>query len=154
MPTDDLRATYRTTATVGVTLMATVVLYAVIAEIMHVYLRRFDGVATAFAPVGVRYVFCALAVVAFVAARLVRSRLARAGGSRASVAQRLQTASIASLASCETIAVFGFLLFILLGRRRDLYAFLLVSGVAFALNFPRWSEWQAHERRSRNRAPV
>ncbi len=59
-------------------------------------------------------------------------------------AERLVTASIISYALCESIAIYGLVLFLINGARPEFYLFFCVSLAAFAVHFPsdeRWREW-------------
>ncbi len=57
---------------------------------------------------------------------------------------RLVSASTISFALCEAIAIYGLVLFLINGARRDFYIFFCLSLLAFAVHFPReerWLEW-------------
>ena len=52
------------------------------------------------------------------------------------------TVSIISFALCESIAIYGLVLFLINGGRPEFYLFLLVALAAFAIHFPRFGRWQ------------
>ena len=55
---------------------------------------------------------------------------------------RLLTASMISFALCESIAIYGLVLFLINGGRPEFYLFLLIALAAFAIHFPRYARWQ------------
>lgn len=65
------------------------------------------------------------------------------------VSQRLLTTTIIVFALCESIAIYGLVLFILGGQRQDLY---LLAGLALILMyifFPRFEDWKSRSNESR-----
>lgn len=68
-------------------------------------------------------------------------------------AAALQTRHIARIASLESIATFGIILYVLGGERIDLYGFCAVSTVGLLLTWPRRSEWEETYRILAQRCP-
>ena len=58
------------------------------------------------------------------------------------VPQRLQFVSITTLAFCESVAIYGLVLFFIGRGSQDFYILLGFSVVLFAIYFPRFSEWE------------
>ncbi|MCL5879070.1 MAG: hypothetical protein M1428_04660 [Deltaproteobacteria bacterium] len=56
--------------------------------------------------------------------------------------QQLITLSIMTYALCETVVVYGFILFYLSGVTIDFYLFMVISLVFFGLFRPQYSQWQ------------
>jgi hypothetical protein len=53
-------------------------------------------------------------------------------------------ATVITYALCESIAIYGLILFLIGGSRFDFYTFLILSLIYFAAYFPRhhqWEEW-------------
>jgi len=58
------------------------------------------------------------------------------------LAQKLQTATIVVMAFCESVAIFGLVLFILTGSSTDFYILLALSLALMVVHFPRLNKWR------------
>jgi len=58
------------------------------------------------------------------------------------LAQKLQTSTIVVMAFCESVAIFGLVLFILTGGSTDFYILLALSLALMAVHFPRLDKWR------------
>jgi len=58
------------------------------------------------------------------------------------LAQKLQVTTIVVLAFCESVAVFGLVLFFLTGNNSDMYILLALSLLLFIFHFPRLGKWR------------
>jgi hypothetical protein len=56
--------------------------------------------------------------------------------------QKLQLSTIVVMAVCESVAIFGLVLFFFTGRITDFYILLALSLGLMAVHFPRLSKWQ------------
>jgi hypothetical protein len=63
---------------------------------------------------------------------------------------KLVSASIITFTLCESIAIYGFILFILNGARQEFYLFFFLSLIAFAIHFPRFERWQEQAQKMRD----
>lgn len=56
--------------------------------------------------------------------------------------QRLVSFTVISLALCETVAIYGLVIFLINGSSLDFYLFLALSFVFIIIHFPRYSQWE------------
>jgi hypothetical protein len=148
----DLRRTYWITRTVAGALWLSLGVYLVVAHAVAAAHAPFTGFAPASQRTTFRLVCFALAAVALLAARSVRTRIL-AGVPTLHVAphrdvspmaQRLFTATIVTLALWEAVAVLGFVGFLFTGSLLDLYAFIALAAIGLTVHFPRYSRWDAY----------
>ena len=59
---------------------------------------------------------------------------------------RLRAAAVVGLALCESVAIDGFVLFLVAGRASDFYVFATLAMVGFVLYFPRLEVWEERAR--------
>ena len=59
---------------------------------------------------------------------------------------RLHSAAVVALALCESVAIYGLVLFMLAGRPSDYYIFAALALVGFILYFPRREAWEGRAR--------
>jgi F0F1-type ATP synthase membrane subunit c/vacuolar-type H+-ATPase subunit K len=164
---DDLRKAYRLTAFIGLLMMASLIVYTVVVEFIKEQNAPFGG----FAPMPdvfgtLRYALMGVVVaeffVIFFLNKLMLSGKDPLGSSPAPVqfapnVQRLVTASIVSYALCESVAIYGLVLFLIQGNTNDFYLFLAVSLFYFTVFFPRYSNWEeriAEQERQQARRPL
>ena len=139
---DELARACRHAQLIGAMLVLSLVTYAFVAETIRTQQAPFIGFVPA-APIGAfRVVLAGMAAVNLLVARIIPRNI-RARRAAGPAAQRLLTASVVALAMCEAIAIYGFVLFLLGGRRTDFYAFAALSLLGFAWHFPRLSQWEA-----------
>jgi F0F1-type ATP synthase membrane subunit c/vacuolar-type H+-ATPase subunit K len=163
---DDLRKAYRITAFVGLAMMACLIVYTVVVELIKKQHAPFGG----YAPIPdafdtLRYALMAVVVVEFFVIRLLNklmlsgkapTRSSPASAPFAPNVQRLMSASIVTYALCESVAIYGLVLFLIQGNTGDFYLFLAASLVFFTVYFPRygnWEEWIAQQERGQTRRP-
>jgi len=100
----------------------------------------------------IRYVFVGVAILEFFVIRVTRRTILSGGGRISGLsnrgdplsakAQRLFTASIITFAFCESVGIYGLVLFLIGGSSFDFYLFLFLSLVFFAVHFPKYSQWE------------
>jgi len=146
----DLPARCRVAQMIGGALVAAVVVYAILVEVIRARRGGFAGFATA-APIDtLRTVFIVLAIADLALIRFIRARIlapparggTAAGNTAPPLTQRLLNASVVSLSMCLAIAVYGLVLFLLGGRPVDFYSFAIVALLGLAVFFPRQSQWE------------
>ncbi len=99
-----------------------------------------------------RYVFLGVTIVEFFVITFMRriilsgeggtSGLSNRGAPLRAKVQRLFTATIVTFAFCESVGIYGLVLFLIGGSTFDFYLFLFLSLALFALYFPRYSQWE------------
>ena len=144
---DELARGCRQVQRISGVLVFAIAMFAYIAEMIRTQQAPFIGFAPT-APLGLlRFVLAVMAVLDLVVVNIVRPKIiagrAAATGQVAPLAQRLLNASIVALGMCESIAIYGFVLFLLGGQRADFYGFAAFALLGFAIYFPRRSQWEA-----------
>jgi len=148
-PTDEaLHKGHRTTVYICCAMIASVFVYMGVAEYLAAQNAPFHG----YSPVPgdvynkLRLILLALALVDLALIPFLHNRVLSAGNrtstSSVSSYQRLLSASMVSFALCESIAVYGLVLFLLNGGLRELYLFIFISLVSFVIHFPRYERWE------------
>jgi F0F1-type ATP synthase membrane subunit c/vacuolar-type H+-ATPase subunit K len=133
-----LKRRYLTVNFIGLALIGSVFIYAVVVEVLKPALAPFAGFA-ALTPDQVqmlKYVFVALAIADFFLIKFMQKIL----GSRS--VQQLVQAAIITFALSESVAVFGLVLFLLAGRAQDFYLFMFLSVFYFWFFFPKYQNWE------------
>lgn len=163
---DDLRKAYRITAFVGLAMIASLIVYAVVVELIKKQNAPFGGFSPMPEVIGkLRYVLLGVVVVEFFVIRFLNKlmlsgkaplRSSPTAGPFTSEVQRLISASIVTFALCESVAIYGVVLFLIQGNTSDFYLFLALSLFYFIVYFPRygnWEEWIAEQEREQARRP-
>jgi len=99
-----------------------------------------------------RYVLLGIAFVEFFLIRFVRRMIFSRGGRINSLAnqrdpilakaQKLLTASIITFAFCESVGIYGLVLFLIGRNSFDFYLFTFLSLIFFGYYFPKYSQWE------------
>ena len=140
---DSLRKAYRVTAFIGLAMIACVIVYAVVVETIkkqHAPFGGFSAMPDAIATL--RYTLLGVAAVEFFAIRILNTlmlsgkvplRSSPAAGPFAPEVQRLIVASVITYALCESVAIYGLVLFLIQGNSGDFYLFLILSLLYFSI---------------------
>ncbi len=142
MDDQQLKVRYLTVNFVGLAMVISVFLYAVVVEV----LKRVYAPFTGFAGLDpsqtqiLKYIFVALAIGHFFLIKIIQKVLT--SGS----IERLFQAAIATLALCEAVAIFGLVLFLLAGNSMNFYLFMFLSLFYFWFFFPKYQDWEAQRR--------
>ena len=123
---------------VGLALIGSVFIYAVVVEVLKRVLAPFPGFA-ALNPTQaqmLKYLFIALAFADFFLIKFIQRIL----GAR--TVDQLAQAAIVTFALCEAVALFGLVLFLLAGNAMDFYTFMFLSLFYFWFFFPRYQDWE------------
>jgi F0F1-type ATP synthase membrane subunit c/vacuolar-type H+-ATPase subunit K len=150
----DLRKAYKTTVIIGLTLMAGLILYAVVVETIKKQYAPFQGYAPLPEDTAAtfRFALVAITVAEFFIIRILNKMILSAkgpvitgpgAGQYGPEVQRLMTASVVTFALCESVAIYGLVLFLIQGNSDDFYLFLLVSLFYFSIFFPKYGAWEA-----------
>lgn len=151
----------RTIAVVGGAMIGSLVLYVLLVEFLRAQQAPFRGFA-AFARVEIlRYALFAVSLVTIVLLRVLRQlflsdkapvlQTVRVTRRSPDSLQRLATASIVSFALCESVAIYGLLLFLLAGNVGDFYLLSAMGLVLFVVCIPRRRTWEAWMERATRR---
>jgi len=134
---------FRTAVFVHVAIVAAVLLYAVMLEVLKATLRPMPRLAGGADTQTLRYVFYGLAVVAVIGVRLVNRGVftGRPGEPYPEFLQRLSRTSVITSILCEAPAGLGLVLVFLTGAVRDFYYLLFVSLFLAFMYFPRSRAW-------------
>ncbi len=142
----DLAHHYRVTRTIGAAMIASLLVYAIVVQLIRINFPPFEGFARFPRWEVLRYAFVGLAVAGAALIRILRRRLLAVRPAGPAPGLALQTASIVTFAFCEAVGVFGFVLFLVGGRVVDFYFFLVLSLVLFGIYFPRYDRWAQRAR--------
>jgi len=145
-PREELRAHLRPAVMVGAAIVASLVIYLALVEVLRAVLKPFSGFAPAASTQTLRLAAFGAAAVVILLILVLRPRLFRRDGREDAPAalRRLQKASLVILVLGEIPAVLGLGLFLVGGNAADFIKFLFVSLALTFINFPRraaWEEW-------------
>jgi hypothetical protein len=145
-PQEELRTHLKPAAMVGAALVASLVIYLALVEVLRAVLKPFRGFAGIPDIQPVRYAAFGAAAAVILLILILRHRLFlnKAGEDIPSALHRLQKASLITLVLGEVPAVLGLALFLVGGSAVDFYIFLFASLLLTFINFPRraaWEEW-------------
>jgi hypothetical protein len=153
IPDESLRKGHRTAFVIGWLMILSVLVYAGVVE----YLTRSNAPFGGFAPLPenvfkkLRLVLLGVCLLDFAFIPFLRNRVLsvqnRAG---TPLVGRLLTVLMISFALCESIAIYGFILFLMNGARQEFYLFFFLSLIAFAIHFPRYERWQEWAQKMRD----
>ncbi len=130
----ELKATFQRMRIIGFALLASLGVYTFIVH----YLKNAPAPEAPPDMVLFRYLFIGLSIGIFFLIRFLRHILL----ARASNVLSLQSATVVSLALCESVVLFGFVLYFLGREINDFYIFLGLSLFYFIVYFPRAQQWQ------------
>ncbi len=133
---------FRATRIIAVAMILSLLIYALIAELIRMQNAPFRGFVDFPQWPVLRWVLLAIALIyAGLIPVLRRALLApRTGGP--APGRRLQTASIVTFALCESVGVYGLVIFLISGSVADFYLFLVLSLALFGVWFPRRDRWE------------
>lgn len=141
---DELQRHFRPAAAVGAAVIASLVLYLVLVEVLRAVFKPFHGFVSLGDVQTVRYAVFGAAVVVVILMRVVRPlllRLAPGADDRAALV-RLQRASILTMVLAEVPAILGLGHFLVTGYNVDFYVLLAASLVLVFMYFPRKAAWE------------
>jgi hypothetical protein len=133
-----LKTRYLAVNFVGLAMIASVFVYAGVVEWIKWQWAPFAGFCRLEPGQArlLRYIFLALAGAQYGAIKLVQKIVP------ARSVDNLPQAAIITLALCESVAIFGLVLFLLAGKTLDFYIFMLISLSFFYLFYPKYDDWE------------
>jgi F0F1-type ATP synthase membrane subunit c/vacuolar-type H+-ATPase subunit K len=134
----NLKQRYLVTNFIGLAMIGSVFIYAVIVEIFKRYYAPFQGFAALPPKLAemLTYILLFVALVFYFVIRFLKRKVATQSP------QFLPQIAILTFALCEAVAVFGLMLFLLTGNSLDFYMFFAVSLLLFYLFFPKYDHWE------------
>jgi len=143
-PREEIRAHLKPAAMVGTAILACLVVYLALVEVLRSVLKPFRGFAALASAQPLRLAAFGLGVLVVLVLLLFRNRLfgKRPEDDVPAAVQRLQRASIVVLVLGEIPAVLGLALFLMTGHAADFRALLVVSLILTFIGFPRTSTWE------------
>jgi hypothetical protein len=145
---EELRSHLRIAASVGTAVVASLVLYLVLVEVLRAVYRPFRGFVATNDIQPIRYAVFGAAVVVIILIRVLRPRLLRMEPQADSKAVliRLQRTAILTMVLGEIPSILGLGLFLVTGSNVDFYVLLFASLLLVFMYFPRrtaWEEWSS-----------
>lgn len=149
---DRLHKTYFITIVIGVAMIGSLFVYAGVVEYFKRSGESFGRYSGSRDVTILRYALISAALAEFFLIRIV-SKLILAGKLTTDRAdyrpvdqpwliQRLSTAAIVVYALCESIGIFGLVLFLIGGSSLDFYIFFFMALASFIIYFPRYRAWE------------
>jgi hypothetical protein len=134
----ELKTRYLAVNFLGLLMIGSVFLFAIVVEIFKWVMAPFTGLANFPKNLAelLTFIFLFLALVNYFLIRVLPKKLI------ARSPQHLPQAAILTLALCEAVAVYGLTLFLLTGRSLDFYVFFATSLFLFYLFFPKYAAWE------------
>jgi F0F1-type ATP synthase membrane subunit c/vacuolar-type H+-ATPase subunit K len=141
---ESLKKAYRTAAIIGAVMIASLLIYAIVVEVIKVEHRPFAGFASCPEIQILRYIFYGLALFQLWVMRILQRSLLKKAPTDdlQALTVRLSTSAIVIYALCETPAIYGLVLFLLAGFYKDFYVLLAYSLGLLLFHFPRYSRWE------------
>lgn len=133
---------YLTANFIGLVMIGSVFIYAVVVEVLKWVLAPFTGFAavTPGQAQMLKYLFVALAIGHFFLIKFMQKILA------ADTLERLFQAAVVTFALSEAVAIFGLVLFLLTGNSLDFYLFMFLSLFYFWFFYPKYQDWEVRLR--------
>jgi F0F1-type ATP synthase membrane subunit c/vacuolar-type H+-ATPase subunit K len=125
---------------VGIAMISSLFIYALIVEVIKGNVTININMPSSMVDL-LRYVFFGMAIVEFLLIRFLRRYMVSGAPSQAKI-QKLFSLSILTYALCESVAIYGLILFLIGGKRFDFYSLMILSLIFFAITFPRYAQWE------------
>ncbi len=145
---DDLKSRYRKAVFIWIDMVFSIFIYALAVEIMKrnsAFLKPTSPLQEGGMPVFILLIFAILTLfmIKYIHNQILHSVPSdNPAGSKNPLAPRLLKASLVSNIICESVAIYGLILFGLTKNPFDFYIFMVLSLVYFALSFPRYTQWE------------
>ena len=145
---DELQSHLKPAAFIGMAVVASLVLYLVLVEVLRAVNKPFRGFASVADVQPARYAVFGASVVVIILIRVLRPRLLRMDpqADAKTVLVRLQRAAILTMVLGEVPGILGLGLFLVTGYNVDFYVLLFASLLLVFMYFPRraaWEEWSS-----------
>src|SRR2546428_10331139 len=139
----ELEKAHKAAVVIGVAMIASVFIYAVIAQLIAIQNAPFEGFVKLNQIAIVRYALYAYAAFQVVCITILRRVLLKKSASddRGASIRRLHTSTIVTYALCEVPVLLGLILVLLNGLHGDFYLLALLSLLLYLVYFPRYDAW-------------
>jgi F0F1-type ATP synthase membrane subunit c/vacuolar-type H+-ATPase subunit K len=143
---------HRMATVIGYGMIGTLLIFTAVVETLKGMNYETRGFLPSSALEVLRYLLLGMTLVEFFMIRIVK-KMILSGGARMSTlsnqgdpllskVQKLFTAAIVTFAFCESVGIYGLVLFIIGGNSFDFYLFVFLSLVFFAVYFPKYPQWE------------
>ena len=142
---NNLKKAHQIAFTLNVAIIGTLIIYAIVVEIIRRQLAPFTGFGGMSDITVFRYLFYGIVVINIFVIRALRNLMLRKSSSddAQSIIRKLFRLALITAALCEVPALLGLLLFFLAGSIRDFYQLAGLSFILVFLHFPRYGNWEA-----------
>jgi F0F1-type ATP synthase membrane subunit c/vacuolar-type H+-ATPase subunit K len=152
MSVDELKKSYRIVLIIGSAMIASLFIYAALVVFMKSHYRPFEGLSP-FSNIDIlKYILYGLALCEFfliglikkmiISGKLLSTESHQQKSQFTPHIQKQVKASIITFAICESVAVYGLILFFLSGSVIDFLGLFVLSLIYFIVFFPRYSQWE------------
>ncbi len=152
----DLIVVYSIISFIGASLICSVLVYSIVVELIKKQFAPFSG----YAPIPdvidiLRYAMLGIAAAQFLLIRYINNKVflsqkptgfvnqTRSVVKKIMTYSRLIVGAIVVYALCESVAIYGLILFLIQGKSFDFYLFMVISLSYFAIFFPRYNRWES-----------
>jgi F0F1-type ATP synthase membrane subunit c/vacuolar-type H+-ATPase subunit K len=144
-PVEELKKMYRTNVFIGAGVILSMVIYAVIVEVIRTKFKPFHGLIKVTNGQSLRLSFYGLAILMILVMRFLQPLLYRhpQTDGHKKLLMHLNTAALVTYFLAEVPAILGLVLFLLAGFSKDFYIFLFISLLLELMYFPRTSHWES-----------
>jgi hypothetical protein len=145
---DELKSRYRKAVFIWIDMVFSIFIYALGVEIMKrnsAFLQTTSPLQEGGMPAFILLIF---AILTFFLIKYIHNQIlyimpsGNPAGPKSPLAPRLLNASLVSDAICESVAIYGLILFGLTKNSFDFYIFMVLSLIYFAFSFPRYTQWE------------
>jgi ABC-type polysaccharide/polyol phosphate export permease len=148
---DELKSRYRKAVFIWIDMVFSIFVYAFVVEIMKMnsaFLRTTSPLQEGGAPV---FLLLGFAIMTFFLIKHIHNQIlsgkwsGNPAGSKIPLSPKiakLLKASLVSNAICESVAIYGLILFVLNKNPFDFYIFMVLSLFYFTFTFPRYAQWE------------
>jgi hypothetical protein len=142
----NLRRGYIVSIVFGIIMVIKLLGYIVVVNLIKIYLAPFNGFVD-FPEVDIlKYVLLGIAVAEFGFLHWIRKisvkKLQAVDLKREQIVARLVILSLIIYAICESIVIYGLVLFLMAGSTLSFYFFLLLGLLCLGIYFPRYGQWE------------
>jgi F0F1-type ATP synthase membrane subunit c/vacuolar-type H+-ATPase subunit K len=142
---DNLKKSHQMALTLNAAIIATLIIYAIVVEIIRRQFAPFTGFGGISDITPIRYLFYGVVVVTIFVIRFLRNMMLRKSSTddSQSLIRKLLRSAVITASLCEVPALLGLLIFLLAGSIRDFYQLAGLSFILVFLHFPRYGNWEA-----------
>ncbi len=143
---------HRMATVIGHGMIGTLLIFAAVVETLKATHPETQGVLPPSTLEILRYLFLGMTLIEFFVIRIVKKMILSGGGRISALSnqgdpllakvQKLFTTAIIVFAFCESVGIYGLVLFMIGGSSFDFYLFIFLSLAFFAFYFPKYSQWE------------